>query len=173
MQDYVRPTLRENPDSIIIHVGTNDLASNTPAEKVAESIIDLASTLKSDSCSVAISSITMRNDKRRNKIAQVNRSLKRLCQEKNFQLINYENTITERHLNGSKLHLNKSGTTILSNNFTETISNSIQSQFIFHSLNNRRNSGILLMNIKLRYLTGRIIRNLSAGVILINLFWDI
>ena len=25
MQDYVRPTLRENPDHIIIHIGTNDL----------------------------------------------------------------------------------------------------------------------------------------------------
>ena len=36
MQDYVRPTLRENPGHIIIHIGTNDLASNTPAEKVAE-----------------------------------------------------------------------------------------------------------------------------------------
>ena len=36
MQDYVRPTLRENPGHIIVHIGTNDLASNTPAEKVAE-----------------------------------------------------------------------------------------------------------------------------------------
>ena len=126
MQDYVRPTLRENPDHVIIHIGTNDLASNTPAKKVAESIIDLASTLKSDSCSVAISSITVRNDKHRNKVAQVNQYLKRLCQENNFELINHENTITERHLNGSKLHLNKRGTTILSNNFTEAISNSIQ-----------------------------------------------
>ena len=126
MQDYVRPTLRENPDHIIIHIGTNDLASNTPAEKVAESIIDLASTLKSDSCSVAISSITVRNDKHRNKVAQVNQYLKRLCQENNFELINHENTVTERHLNGSKLHLNKRGKTILSNNFTEAISNSIQ-----------------------------------------------
>ena len=126
MLDYVRPTLRENPDHIIIHIGTNDLASNTPAEKVAESIIDLASTLKSDSCSVAISSITVRNDKHRNKVAQVNQYLKRLCQENNFELINHENTVTERHLNGSKLHLNKRGKTILSNNFTEAISNSIQ-----------------------------------------------
>ena len=72
MQDYVRPTLRENLDHIIIHVGTNDLALNTPVEKVAESIIDVASTLKSDSCSVAISSITVRNDKHRTKVAQVN-----------------------------------------------------------------------------------------------------
>ena len=45
MQDYIRPTLKENPDHIVIHVGTNNLALNTPAEKVAESIIDLASTL--------------------------------------------------------------------------------------------------------------------------------
>ena len=126
MQDYVRPTLRENPDHVIIHIGTNDLTSNTPAKKVAESIIDLASMSKSDSCSVAISSITVRNDKHRNKVAQVNQYLKRLCQENNFELMNHENAVTERHLNGSKLHLNKSGITILSNNFTEAISNSIQ-----------------------------------------------
>ena len=50
-------------------------------------------------------------------------------------------TQLQRHLNGSKLHINKRGTTILSNNFTEAISNSIQWQFIFYSLNNRRNSG--------------------------------
>ena len=41
MQDYVRPTLREICDHIIIYVGTNDLASNTPAEKVLKLIIDL------------------------------------------------------------------------------------------------------------------------------------
>ena len=35
-----------------------------------------------------------------------------------------------------KLHLNKRGTTILSNDFTGAISNSIQWQFIFHGLNN-------------------------------------
>ena len=126
MQDYVRPALRENPDHIIIHVGTNDLASNTPAKKVAESILDLASTLKLDSCSVAISSITVRNDKHRNKVAQVNRSLKKLCQEKNFELTKHENTITERHLSGLKLRLNKRGATILSNIFTEAISNSVR-----------------------------------------------
>ena len=126
MLDYVRPTLRENPDHIITHFGTNNLVSNTPAGKVAELIIDLATTLKSDSCSATISSITVRNDKHRNKVAQVNRSLKWLCQENKFELINHENTVTERHLNGSKLHLNKRGTTILSNNFTEAISNSIQ-----------------------------------------------
>ena len=34
---------------------------------------------------------------------QVSQDLKRLCHEKNFQLINRENTITERLLNESNL----------------------------------------------------------------------
>ena len=50
---------------------------------------------------------------------------------KNFELINHEKTITDRHLNGSKLHLNKRGTTILYNNFIEVISNSIQQNLFF------------------------------------------
>ena len=125
MQDYVRPPIRENPNHIILHVGTNDLTTNIPPEKVVESIIDLASSLKSNSCSVAISNITVRNDRYRKKVVQVNRHLKTLCIERNFELITHDNIITEKHLNGSKLHLNKRGTVILSNTFTEAISNSI------------------------------------------------
>ena len=82
MQDFARPTLRENYDHIIIDVGTNDLALNTPAEKVAELFIYLASTLKSNSCSVAIFSITVKNNKHRNRVPQVNLSSKSLSQKK-------------------------------------------------------------------------------------------
>ena len=53
----------------------------------------------------------MRNDKHQNKVAQVRQNLKRLCQEKNFELIYHKNTITVRHLNGSKLPLDKRVTT--------------------------------------------------------------
>ena len=35
MQVYVRPTLRKIPDHIIIQIGTNDLASNTPLQSLA------------------------------------------------------------------------------------------------------------------------------------------
>ena len=59
---------------------------------------------------------------------------------KNFELIDH-NTITERHLNESKVHFSKRGTTILSNNFTEAIPGSIQWLFIIHSLNDKRSSG--------------------------------
>ena len=44
MNDY-QPTLRENPDHIILH-HTNDLTTNAPTEKIAESIVDLVSTMK-------------------------------------------------------------------------------------------------------------------------------
>ena len=40
-QDYVQPTLRQNPDHITLHVGTNDLATNVPTDKVAESIVNV------------------------------------------------------------------------------------------------------------------------------------
>ena len=62
MQDnYLRPTIRQNPDRIILNVGKNDLTTNIPTEKVAESIIDLGSSLMSNLCSVAISNITVTN----------------------------------------------------------------------------------------------------------------
>ena len=117
--------IRENLGRIILHVGANDLTTNVSPEKVAESIIDLASLLKSNSCKVAISNITVRNDRYRKKVAQVNRHLKTLCIERDFELFSYESIITEKHLNRSKLHINKRVTAILSNAFTETISNSI------------------------------------------------
>ena len=84
MQDYVKPTLRENPDQIIVHVGTNDLASNKRPEQIAESIIGVTTSLKSDICDVLVSSITVRNDQHRKKVAEVNIVLKELCKEKNL-----------------------------------------------------------------------------------------
>ena len=86
MQDYVKPTIRENPAQIILHVGTNDLASNKHPEQIAESIIGVATSLKSDTYDVLVSSITVRNDQHRKKVAEVNIVLKELCKEKKFIL---------------------------------------------------------------------------------------
>ena len=113
MQDYVRPTITENPHHIILHVGTNDLTTNIPPGIVAELIIDLGSSLTSNSCSARISNVTVRNDRYRKKVIQVNRQLKTLCIERNFKLTSHENIISEKHLNVSKLHLSKRGTAIL------------------------------------------------------------
>ena len=71
MQYYVKPTLRENSDQIIVHVGPNDLASNKLTEEIAESIIGVATFLKLDTCDVLISGITVRNDQHHKKVANV------------------------------------------------------------------------------------------------------
>ena len=64
MQDYLKPTIRENPNQVIVHVGTYDLASNKRTEQTAESIIDVAISLKSDTCDVLVSSITPQESSR-------------------------------------------------------------------------------------------------------------
>ena len=39
---YVKPTIEEKPDFIILYTGTNDLRSNADPEKVANSMVDVA-----------------------------------------------------------------------------------------------------------------------------------
>ena len=99
--------------------------------------------VKLNSCSVAISNITVTNDRYWKKVVQINRHLKTLCMERNFELISHENIITEKHLNGSKLHLNKRGRVILYNTFTEAISNSIYWHCFMLSLENSKASNIV------------------------------
>ena len=46
MRDYNKSSMRDEPDHFIVHVGTNDLNSEVPSNSVAESILDLAMSLK-------------------------------------------------------------------------------------------------------------------------------
>ena len=124
MEEYIQPTLRETPSHVILHVCTNDATAKQDPQQIAESIINLAVKIKR-TCDVSISSITARNDKYLRKAADINKNLKDRCREKNLNFINHGNTITVRHLNASKLHLNKRGTQVLSNQFAEAISNII------------------------------------------------
>ena len=80
--------------------------------KIAKSIMQIVSTLKTKSCDVSISSITTRNDQYQKRTIKVNKELKNLCLENNLYLIDHESTISNtRHVNGSKFHLNKKGYT--------------------------------------------------------------
>ena len=57
MKDYLKPSLRENPDHFVLHVGTNDLDSDRSPDLMAESIVDVVSSLKTDKHDVTISNI--------------------------------------------------------------------------------------------------------------------
>ena len=56
MKDYAKPCIREeDPDHVILHVGTNDLNSDYNAERIAKSIVDVAKNLTSNQRKVTIS----------------------------------------------------------------------------------------------------------------------
>ena len=59
----------------------------------------------------------MRNYNSNDKAMEINAYLKQFCIEKNIFLIDHTKTIHSRNINRSKLHLNKSGSIILSNSF--------------------------------------------------------
>ena len=62
MQDYIKPSLRENPHHLIIHVGTNYISTNQRPEQIAKSIVELALSVIRNSCDVTLSDITVRNN---------------------------------------------------------------------------------------------------------------
>ena len=126
MKDYIKPLMRKKLDHTILHVGTNDLNSNRPSDLIAKSIVDLTITLKNNSQNVSVSNIIMRNDNFTDKFMEINGYLKQFFIERNIFLIEHTKTIHSRNINRSKLHLNKSDSLILSNNFVKAISS------IFH-----------------------------------------
>ena len=117
MMDYARPTVRKNPDLIVLHAGTNELKTNKTAHNIASDIIKLGLELKSEENDVMISSIVCRNDALNDKGKNVNNILKSECECYNMLFIEHSNIFQKQHLNGSGLHLNYKGTVTLANNF--------------------------------------------------------
>ena len=73
----------DEPDHFIVHVGTNDLNSEVSSKSIAESIVDLAMSLKTVSNDVSVSNIVLRTDNPllNKKACEVNSHLKDLCEE--------------------------------------------------------------------------------------------
>ena len=141
MEDYIQSTLRETPSHFMLLVGTNDVTTKYVPQQIAGSIINLAVKIKKY-CDVSISSITDRNSKYLRKAADANKYLKDSCREKNLNFISHWKAIKVRNLNASKLHLNKRGTQVLSNQSAEDISNIINWQSILHCPANNDNINI-------------------------------
>ena len=121
-KDYMQPSLRNAPNHFILHVGTNDLDSDKTAKSIANTIIDLAMSMKNDQ-HVSISNIILRidNTNLNEKGCLVNSILAEMCKEKNIHLIEHSWKIKSHHINRGKLHLNKKGSTVLSNTFIRAI----------------------------------------------------
>ena len=57
MESYINPTLKQNPETIIIDTGTNDLESDSSPEEIAREIINLTMSCKTQMNEVILSSI--------------------------------------------------------------------------------------------------------------------
>ena len=119
--DYSKPPMNRNLDVIILHVGTNSLGTNKPAQAIANEISDLAVTLRNGENEVAVSAIISRGDNStlNEKAKAVNEELRTVCETNDLDFIEHENNDETKHLNGSSLHQNRMGTVLLANNFTK------------------------------------------------------
>ena len=127
MKDYTKPSLRENLDHFILHVGTNDLNTERSPELIEKSIADLATTLKGNSRDVSVSNIIARDDNSslNETGCEVNAYLKEMCQERKLNLINHLEKIKPNHLNRGNLERiqkDKKGSKVLGEAFLKEIS---------------------------------------------------
>ena len=128
MKDYTKPSLRENLDHFILHVGTNDLNTERSPELIEKSIIDLATTLKGNSRDVSVSNIIVRDDNSslNETGCEINAYLKEMCKERKLNLINHSEKIKPNHLNRGNLERirkDKKGSKVLGDAFLKEISN--------------------------------------------------
>ena len=117
MLDYIKPIARRKPDTLIIHAGTNDLTNGVNTMKKVRKLVKVVCEIdESQKIKIGFSSIIYRKDKDlEDEQNEVNVKLKKYCEGKGFVFIENDNII-ELGLNNSKLHLNKKGTNILTQN---------------------------------------------------------
>ena len=120
MKDYVKPTMKYNPDFVILHTGTNDLKSNKSSEEISNDIIKLALDIKTDQNDIVVSGILARNDDMK-KVKEVNNFLKIKRSTYGLAFLNNLNIVPKKHLNGSGVHINYNRTVALGNNFLKII----------------------------------------------------
>ena len=87
MEFYIIPTHEQNPETIIIHSGTNGLKSDSSPEEIARDIINLATSCKTQANKVILSSIVPRYDNLNEKATGLNKFLKKKIEARNIYFI--------------------------------------------------------------------------------------
>ena len=123
MEDHIKPGLRTNPDSVILHIGTNDIRNKEPSE-IVNQIADLCEQIKktNQDSKVTISEIIERDDNHsfKSKVIEVNKLLKTHFNQSEISILSHAN-IDGKSLNRYGLHLNRSGTSLLAKNLINHI----------------------------------------------------
>ena len=123
MASYVIPTKKHNPNIAILHCGTNDLSKSEEPRLIANNIVKLAKSMHTNNSTIVVSALVPRKDGFDRMRIEVNNHLKKECNESNLGYIDHENIDKSKHLNRSGLHLNTTGTGILTFNLLSFICN--------------------------------------------------
>ena len=124
MSHYAIPTVKSNPDRIIIHYGTNNLKMDESPEPVAEKTIKLAKNVKSTTNEVVISSIIPRKDKIADKGSKVNGILENFCKEdETIKFMRQKSLDSKKHIRKHGIQLNNFGVTQIVKIFIEFLNN--------------------------------------------------
>ena len=111
MKYHIKGCLEDNfPDSIILHVRTNNLKNKESVEDIANDIMDVSIFVRDEKTNVFVSGLTVQNDRLNDKGKNANSLLKRRCSEEKIRFVDNTN-IDVGMLNNSGLHLNERGTT--------------------------------------------------------------
>ena len=120
--DYIKPELRQKPDVVIVHCGTNDIPNNiNTVKKIKKLVKEIEENNHENIPQVVISSIIKRYDQDYNEeIQSINDKLQRFCTSKGLSFID-NNNIDKSCLNKGKFHLNRRGSSFLANDFKKFV----------------------------------------------------
>ena len=123
MEDYLKPVIRKEPESIVLHIGTNDLNKLSP-KQAADSITNLGIQINEESpnTTIVICSILLRTDKPNlaTKATEANKLLTAICSKNKWKFVNHQ-SINQSCLNSRGLHLNRKGSSIVADNLRKLI----------------------------------------------------
>ena len=119
MHSYCQPTIHQKPEGIILHCGTNNLRTYQTEVEIAQAIINLAKFIRSNEINVCVSGLVARGDDLESKRIKTNLILCDMCSKDKITFVDHPNILAGKHLNGSKLHLNQKGDSILAANIFE------------------------------------------------------
>ena len=113
--DYIKPTIRQKPDIVIVHSGTNGLTKDVNTMKRVRKVVAAVKEIDTKGkIKLGFSGIVARGDINKEEgIVSTNNRLEKYC----------NSNIDASCLNKSKLHLNRKGTSYLANNFRNHIFN--------------------------------------------------
>ena len=119
IKSYIQPKMSNNPEFIVLHCGTNDLRQDTGAVEIGQEILELTTSCKSVSSNIWKSGIFPRRHELNAKTAQFS---KNECGKRNVCFIKNSNIKPRYHCNLSGIHVSKSETNMLIENFLFVLS---------------------------------------------------